>query len=137
MKMVCMWMEATFLFSLEHIHINWLRDHTSWAQVELEWRLRMFPSTSNLWFWISPHQGILSYSYILKFTQYMLLIANEVNSLIFHCVCFVCDTNMYLSNTCFPPSSYFHPWKERPRQYDYSQGNTPWKKWKGRKAPWR
>ena len=29
----------------------------------------------------------------------MLLIANEVDSLIFHCVCFVCNTNMYFSNT--------------------------------------
>ena len=29
---------------------NWLRDHTSWALVELEWRLKVFPSTSNLCF---------------------------------------------------------------------------------------
>ena len=28
----------------------------------------------------------------------MLLIANEVDPLIFRCVCFVCDTNMYFSN---------------------------------------
>ena len=28
----------------------------------------------------------------------MLSIANEVDSLIFCCVCFVCDTNMYFSN---------------------------------------
>ena len=28
----------------------------------------------------------------------MLLIANEVDLLIFYCVCFVCDTNMYFSN---------------------------------------
>ena len=31
----------------------------------------------------------------------MLSIANEVNSFIFRCVCFVCDTNMYFSNTLF------------------------------------
>ena len=29
---------------------NWLRDHISWALVELEWRLKVFPSTSNLCF---------------------------------------------------------------------------------------
>ena len=28
----------------------------------------------------------------------MLLIANDVDLLIFCCVCFVCDTNMYFSN---------------------------------------
>ena len=40
--MVCMWVLDTLLFSLQHIHINWLRDHTSWAQVELEWRLKVY-----------------------------------------------------------------------------------------------
>ena len=30
-EMVCMWVLDTLLFSLEHIHINWLRDHISWA----------------------------------------------------------------------------------------------------------
>ena len=67
-EMVCMWVWATLLFSLEHIRVNWLRDHTSWAKVELEWRLKVFPSTSNLCYWISPHQDIISCSYILKFT---------------------------------------------------------------------
>ena len=28
----------------------------------------------------------------------MLSIANEVDQLILHCICFVCDTNMYFSN---------------------------------------
>ena len=37
-------------------------------KVELEWRLKVFPSTSNLLFWISPHQGTLSCSQILKIT---------------------------------------------------------------------
>ena len=37
-------------------------------KVELEWRLEVFPRTSNLLFWISPHQGTLSYSQILKIT---------------------------------------------------------------------
>ena len=31
----------------------------------------------------------------------MLSIANEVDSFIFRYVCFVCDTNMYFSNTLF------------------------------------
>ena len=65
--------------------------------MELVWRLKVFSGTSNLWFWISPYQGTLSCSYILKPTQYMLSIANEVDSLIFWCVCFVCDANMYFS----------------------------------------
>ena len=30
--------------------LNWLRDHTSWALVELEWRLKVFPSASDLCF---------------------------------------------------------------------------------------
>ena len=33
----------------------------------------------------------------------MLSIANEVDPLIFHYVCFVCDTNMYFSNTKHMP----------------------------------
>ena len=37
-------------------------------KVELKWRLKVFPSTSNLLFWISPHQGMLSCSQILKIT---------------------------------------------------------------------
>ena len=45
--MVCMWVMDTLLFSLEHIYINWLRDHTSWALVELEWSLKVFLTTSN------------------------------------------------------------------------------------------
>ena len=28
----------------------------------------------------------------------MLSIVNEVDPLIFRCICFICDTNMYLSN---------------------------------------
>ena len=32
----------------------------------------------------------------------MLSIVNEVDPLIFHCVCFVCDTNMCFSNTHYP-----------------------------------
>ena len=55
-------------------------------ETELEWRLKLFSRTSNLWFWISPHQGTLSCSYILKLTQHMLSIANEVDLLIFRCV---------------------------------------------------
>ena len=70
------------LFSLEHMRVNWLRDHSSWAKVEFEWRLKVFPSTSNILFLISPHQGTLSYFKILKFTWYMLSITNEVNLLI-------------------------------------------------------
>ena len=38
---------------------NWLRDHTSWVQVELKWRLKVFSRTSDLWFWNSPYRGTL------------------------------------------------------------------------------
>ena len=68
MKWCCMWVLDTLSFSLEQINRNYLKDHTSWAQVELEWRLEVFSRTSDLWFWNSPHQGTLSYSWILKFT---------------------------------------------------------------------
>ena len=67
-------------------------------KVELEWRLKVFSSTSNLSFWISPHPGTLTCSWILKFAWYILSIANEVDLLIFCCVCFVCDKNMCFSN---------------------------------------
>ena len=61
-------------------------------------RLKVFASTSNIFFSISLHQGTLSCSYILKFTYYMLSIVNEVDPLIFCCVCFICDTNISFSN---------------------------------------
>ena len=37
----------------------------------------------------------------------MLSIANEVDPLIFHCVCFVQDTNMYFSNNCYKSGLQF------------------------------
>ena len=82
----CMWVLDTHSFSFEQTHRNWLRDHTSWVLVELEWRLKVFSRTSDLWFWISLHQGTLSCSYILKLTKHMLSIANEIDPLIFRCV---------------------------------------------------
>ena len=46
----CMWMLDIHSFSLEHTHItDWettLLEH----QMELEWRLKMFSRTSDLWF---------------------------------------------------------------------------------------
>ena len=48
-------------------------------------------------FWNSSHQDTLCCSYILNLIQYMLLITNEVDPLIFYCICFVSDTNMYFS----------------------------------------
>ena len=78
--MVCMWVLDTLSFSLEHTRItNWettllgyQHTHiTDWEttllgyQVELEWRLKVFSSASNIWFWISLLQGRLSCSYIL------------------------------------------------------------------------
>ena len=76
-------------------------------KVKLEWRLKVFSSTSNLWFWISPHQGTLTYSWILKFAKYMLSIVNEVYPLIFCYVCLVCDTNMYFSNNWYQSGLQF------------------------------
>ena len=35
---------------LSYFPLNWLRDHTSWALVELEWKLKVVLSTSSLWF---------------------------------------------------------------------------------------
>ena len=37
----------------------------------------------------------------------MLLIANEIDLLIFRCVCFVCDTNMYFSNNWYQDGLQF------------------------------
>ena len=85
-ELVCMWVLDTLPFFQKHKHItNWettLIGH----QVELEWKLRVFSSASNLWSWISSLQGTLSCSYILKFTWHILSIANEIDPLIFCCV---------------------------------------------------
>ena len=81
--MVCMWVEATFLFSLEHIHINWLRYHTSWAQVELEWRLRMFPSTSNLCICLTAKEK--SSYFLCCVTHSLCILRLKKNLLIFLC----------------------------------------------------
>ena len=35
---------------LSYFPLNWLRDHTSWALVELEWKLKVVLSTTSLWF---------------------------------------------------------------------------------------
>ena len=67
-EMVCMLGKDFFILSRTYTH-NWLRDHTSWALVELEWRLKVFSSAYNLYFWNSSHQVTLSYSHILKFTS--------------------------------------------------------------------
>ena len=48
--------EHFIIFSRIYIY-NWLRDHTSWAQVELKWRLKVFSRTFDLWFWNSPYRG--------------------------------------------------------------------------------
>ena len=48
-------------------------------KVELEWRLKVFLRTSNLLFWVSPHQDTLSCSQILKITLCMLSIMNEID----------------------------------------------------------
>ena len=37
----------------------------------------------------------------------MLSIANEVDLSIFHCVCFVCDTNMHFSNNWYQSDLQF------------------------------
>ena len=76
-------------------------------KVKLEWRLKVFSSTSNLWFWISPHQGTLTYSWILKFAKYMLSIVNEVYPLIFCYICLVCNTSMYFSNNWYQSGLQF------------------------------
>ena len=60
----CRWVYVTLKFFI----CNQLRIHTSWALVELEWRLKVFPSASIFVFWNSPLQGMLSYTLILKFT---------------------------------------------------------------------
>ena len=78
--MVCMWVLDTFLFSLEHTHINWLRDHTSWASSGFGMKIKSIPKyfKSLVLNFITPRYIIL----------YMLSIANEVDSLIFRYICF-------------------------------------------------
>ena len=72
--MVFMWVLDTLLFFLEHTYINWLRDHTFWAQVELEWRLKVFPSTSNLWF-----LNFTALRYTLLFLYFEIYIVHIIN----------------------------------------------------------
>ena len=55
--------------------------------MELEWRLKVFSRTSNLRFWIAPHQGTLSCFHILKLTWHMLSIVYKVGPFnFFHCI---------------------------------------------------
>ena len=42
-----MWVLDTLILSRTY---NWLKDHTSWALVKLEWRLKVFPRTFDLCF---------------------------------------------------------------------------------------
>ena len=86
MEMVCMW--VTLLFSLEHIHVNWLRDHTSWAPCGIGMLIRGILKSL---FWILLHQGTLA---ILcsRIQGYMLSLMNEVNlCFVVSAVCFVWD----------------------------------------------
>ena len=55
--------ETLYSFSLKYIHITDWETTLLGHQVELEWRLRVFPSAFNLWFWISLHQGTLLFLY--------------------------------------------------------------------------
>ena len=65
------------LYSLS-LETDWETTHLG-HQVELEWRLKVFPITYDLQFWISPHQGTHSCSQILKLTKYMLSFSNKVD----------------------------------------------------------
>ena len=47
--MVYVSVEHSRILSWTNSHY-WLRDHTSWALVELKWRLKVFPSAYNLCF---------------------------------------------------------------------------------------
>ena len=71
----------TLILSWTNSHY-WLRDHTSWALMELEWRLKVFPVlTIFVLKFITPRYTLLfSYSEIYK---YMLSILNEVHPLFF------------------------------------------------------
>ena len=64
-----------FILSLE---TDWETTHLG-HQVELEWRLKVFSRTSDLQFWIPPHQGTHSYSQILKLTYHILSFSNKVD----------------------------------------------------------
>ena len=90
----CRWVYVTLKFFL----CNQLRVHTSWALVELEWRLKVFPSTSIFVFEIHRFKVC---SLILEFWNlhsacYRLWMKYIRSS--FRCVCFVCNTNINISN---------------------------------------
>ena len=55
MKIVCIWVYATLLFSLEHIRVNWLRYHTFWAPCGIGMKIE---GILKFCFWISLHQGM-------------------------------------------------------------------------------
>ena len=46
------------LFDYSPLETDWVTTLLE-CKVELEWKLKVFPSTSNLLFWISPHQDML------------------------------------------------------------------------------
>ena len=101
---------------LNKIHRHWLRYHTSWTSVELEWRLKMFPSTSNLCFEI---HHIKVHSLVLVFWNLHSTWSRSVNfPLRMFCMQY---KHVFFHQSTLPPalnlnssSGFWSPWPSLP-----------------------
>ena len=104
MKMVCMWVLTTLLFSLEHKHVNWLRYYTSIALCGFKMNINGILKSL---FWISLHQGMLS---ILcsRIQGCMLFLINEVDLWSLHPLCVLYEMQNKIFQQRKPWWLHFH-----------------------------
>ena len=114
MKEIYVWLQEKHtdfsrpsLILLNKYVYNWLRDHTSEAYVELGWRLKVFPSSIFVCFWISLHQGTPSYYLFLKCKCSMLSHMNKVNPFI-STACFCMRHKIIYSNNWYQSGLQSH-----------------------------
>ena len=73
-----------------NIHKNWFKDHSSWAPCRIGMKIE---GILKFCFWISPHQGMLSFL-CSRIQGYVLSLLNEVDPCVASAVDFVWDTKL-------------------------------------------
>ena len=73
-------------------HKDWLRDHSSWAPCGIEMKIKGILKS---WFWISQHQGTLSFL-CSRIQGYMLSLMNEVNPWLLLPLCVLYEMQNYI-----------------------------------------
>ena len=101
----------TLLFSLEQIHKDWLRDHSSWAPCGIEMKIKGILKSL---FWISQHQGTLS---ILcsRIQGYKLSLLNEVDQWLLLLLCVLYE----MQNQIFQQYIYIYIYMSKMSVWDH------------------